>query len=91
MASRLASRKLLVAVISIIAVALNRKWGMGLTPDEIQAVTDIALAAIGSQAGIDLAERALPLLSRPRTTPGPGKADVPGGYADVPRGNADVC
>ncbi len=67
--SRLASRKLLIAVASIVAVAANRKWGMGLTPDEIQAVTDIALAAIGSQAGIDLAERALPLWVRPRTDP----------------------
>lgn len=67
--SRLASRKLLVAVASIAAVAVNRKWGMGLTPDEIQAVTDIALAAIGSQAGIDLAERTLPLWGRPRTGP----------------------
>jgi len=63
---RLASRKLLLALCSIAAVALNRKWGMGLTPEEIQAITDIALTAIGSQAGIDLAERALPLLSRPR-------------------------
>lgn len=63
---RLASRKLWTALFSIAAVAFNRKWGMGLTPDEIQAVTDIALTAIGSQAGIDLAERALPLLARPR-------------------------
>jgi hypothetical protein len=76
MASPLASRKLLVAVISIIAVALNRKWGMGLAPDEIQAVTDIALAAIGSQAGIDLAERALPLLPRGRSAPDGGNAHV---------------
>ena len=65
--NRLASRKLLAAVLSIAAVALNRKWGIGLTPDEIQSITDIALAAIGSQAGIDLAERAAPLLRRPRT------------------------
>jgi len=51
-------------------VALNRKWGMGLTPDEIQAVVDIALAAIGSQAGLDLADRALPMLTRSGTTTG---------------------
>jgi hypothetical protein len=63
--NRLASRKLCLAVLAIAAVALNRKWGMGLTPDEIQAVVDIALAAIGSQAGLDLAERALPYLTRP--------------------------
>lgn len=74
--SRLASRKLLVAVFSIVAVAVNRKWGMGLTPDEIQAITDIALTAIGSQAGIDLAERAIPLLSRPRTPNPGGNADA---------------
>jgi hypothetical protein len=66
---RLASRKLVAACVSIAAVALNRKWGMGLTPDDIQGITDIALAVIGSQAGIDLAERALPLLVRPRTEP----------------------
>ncbi len=64
--NRLASRKLIMAALAIAAVALNRKWGMGLTPDEIQAVVDIALAAIGSQAGLDLAERALPVLARPR-------------------------
>jgi len=75
-AGRLASRKLLVAALSIGAVAINRKWGMGLTPDEIQAITDIALAAIGSQAGIDLAERALPLLSRPRAADSGGKTDA---------------
>ena len=64
--SPMASRKLWAAILAIAAVALSRKWSMGLTPDEIQAITDIALTAIGSQAGIDLAERALPLLSRPR-------------------------
>ena len=61
---RLASRKLLAALFAIAAVAANRKWGLGLTPDEIQSITDIALAAIGSQAGIDLAERALPYLQQ---------------------------
>jgi len=66
--NRLASRKLITAALAIAAVALNHKWGMGLTQDEIQAVVDIALAAIGSQAGIDLAERAVPLLTR---TPAP--------------------
>lgn len=64
--NRLASRKLFTACLAIAAVALNRKWGMGLTTDEIQAVVDIAMAAIGSQAGLDLAERALPLLGRDR-------------------------
>lgn len=65
----IASRKLWVAVLSIAVVALSRKWSMGLTPDEIQAITDIALTAIGSQAGIDLAEKALPLLAKPQTLP----------------------
>lgn len=64
--NRLASRKLCLAILSIAAVALNRKWGMGLTADEIQAVVDITLAAIGSQAGLDLADKALPYLTRPR-------------------------
>ena len=67
--SPLASRKLWAAILAIAAVALSRKWSMGLTPDEIQAITDIALTAIGSQAGIDLADKALPLLARPRQTP----------------------
>lgn len=70
---RLASRKLLAAVAAIAAVAANRKWGLGLMPDEIQSITDIALAAIGSQAGIDLAERALPLLARPAPAAGESK------------------
>lgn len=64
---RLASRKLLTAILAIAALALNRKWSLGLTLEEIQAITDIALTAIGSQAGIDLAERTLPLLARPRS------------------------
>ncbi|KHK00406.1 hypothetical protein [Desulfovibrio sp. TomC] len=65
----IASRKLWAAVLAIAAVALSRKWSMGLTPDEIQAITDIALTAIGSQAGIDLAEKALPLLAKPQPSP----------------------
>ena len=67
-ATTLASRKLVTAALAIVAVAANRAWSLGLGPDEIKAITDIALTAIGSQAGIDLAERALPLLARPRTT-----------------------
>ncbi|MEA4857466.1 MAG: hypothetical protein AAGU21_13395 [Solidesulfovibrio sp.] len=65
------SRKLLAAACSIAVIAVNRKWSLGLSDEEIRSVTDIALAAIGSQAGIDLAERVLPLLSRkPAATPG---------------------
>jgi len=63
--SPMASRKLWAAVLAIAAVALSRKYSMGLTPDEIQSITDITLAAIGSQAGIDLAEKALPLIAKP--------------------------
>ncbi|MHC1712782.1 MAG: hypothetical protein AB9872_11605 [Solidesulfovibrio sp.] len=74
---RLASRKLVVAALSIAAVTLNRKWGIGLTPEEIQAITDITLAAIGSQAGIDLAERTLPLLIRSRAETARRNGDVP--------------
>ena len=66
-ASPAASRKLWAAGLAIAAVALGRKYSLGLTPDEIQAITDIALTAIGSQAGIDLAEKALPLLAKPQT------------------------
>ena len=64
--SPLASRKLWAAMFAIAAVALGRKYSMGLTPDEIQAITDIALTAIGSQAGIDLAAKTLPLLAKPQ-------------------------
>ncbi|OLN27029.1 hypothetical protein DVDV_2329 [Desulfovibrio sp. DV] len=67
--SPMASRKLWAAVLAIAAVALSRKWSMGLTPDEIQAITDIALTAIGSQAGIDLAEKALPLITKAQIPP----------------------
>ena len=67
--SPMASRKLWAAVLAIAAVALSRKWSMGLTPDEIQAITDIALTAIGSQAGIDLAGKALPLITKAQTPP----------------------
>ena len=63
--SPLASRKLWAALLAIAAVAFGRKYSMGLTPDEIQAITDIALTAIGSQAGIDLADKALPFLAKP--------------------------
>lgn len=81
---RLASRKLLAALFAIAAVAANRKWGLGLTPDEIQSITDIALAAIGSQAGIDLAERALPYLrKRSCAVPSAGTATAD---APTPRG-----
>ena len=69
--SPMTSRKLWAAVLAIVTVALSRKFSMGLTPDEIQAITDIALTVIGSQAGIDLAEKALPLLAKPPTTPEP--------------------
>ena len=65
-ASPAASRKLWAAALAIAAVALSRKYSMGLTPDEIQSITDIALAAIGSQAGIDLAETALPHIVKPQ-------------------------
>ena len=64
--SPMASRKLWAAALAIAAVALSRKYSMGLTPDEIQSITDIALAAIGSQAGIDLAATALPHLVKPQ-------------------------
>ena len=69
--SPLASRKLWAATLAIIAVALSRKYSMWLTPDEIQSITDIALAAIGSQAGIDLAETALPHIIKPKPTRSP--------------------
>ena len=69
--SPMASRKLWAAALAIVTVALSRKCSMALTPDEIQAITDIALTLIGSQAGIDLAEKALPLLAKPPTTPEP--------------------
>jgi hypothetical protein len=74
---RLASRKLVIALVSIATVTLNRKWGIGLAPEEIQAIIDITLAAIGSQAGIDLVERTLPLLVRSRTETARRNGDAP--------------
>ena len=68
--NRLASRKLLVAALAMAAVAVNRKFALGLTPDDIQGIVEVALTAIGSQAGIDLAERALPLFCGPEKTAG---------------------
>lgn len=58
------SRKLLAALCCVAVIAANRKWSLGLSDEEVRSITDIALAAIGSQAGIDLAERLLPLASR---------------------------
>ncbi|WP_428563426.1 MAG: hypothetical protein ACP59X_00170 [Solidesulfovibrio sp. DCME] len=67
------SRKLLAAACSIAVIAVNRKWTLGLSDEDIRSVTDIALATIGSQAGIDLAERVLPLVGRkPAATPDGG-------------------
>ena len=59
-ADKFLSRKLLAALCSVAVIAVNRKWGLGLGDEDVRAIADIALTAIGSQAGIDLAERLLP-------------------------------
>ena len=59
-ADKFLSRKLLAALCSVAVIAVNRKWGLGLGDEDVRAISDIALTAIGSQAGIDLAERLLP-------------------------------
>jgi hypothetical protein len=59
-ANKLLSRKLLAALCSVAVIAVNRKWGLGLGDEDVRSIADIALTAIGSQAGIDLAERLLP-------------------------------
>ncbi|WP_300158274.1 hypothetical protein [Solidesulfovibrio sp.] len=63
---KLLSRKLLAAACSMAVIAANRKWSLGLGDEDVRAISDIALATIGSQAGIDLAERLLPALGRNR-------------------------
>ena len=57
--NNLSSRKLVASLIAILAIALNGKFGLGLTDQEIQSITNIAMAAICSQAGIDLAEKSI--------------------------------
>ena len=68
-AGNLASRKLVVALVAILAVALNSRLGMLLTDEEIRAIADIAMTAIGSQAGIDLAGKLVPMLLGRGTIP----------------------
>ncbi len=73
---RFASRKLLTAACAILIVAANHAWTLGLTTEDVRSITDIALAAIGSQAGIDLIERIAPMVAtKTRSTP-PGGNNV---------------
>jgi hypothetical protein len=62
-ASNLASRKLVAGILAILAIALNARMGLGLTDAEVTSIRDIALAVIGSQAGVDLAGKAVPVVA----------------------------
>jgi len=65
--SRLASRKLVAAIASIAVIALNRKFSIGLTDDDIKSVVDIAAMAIGGQGLLDLISQIRPILVEWRT------------------------
>jgi hypothetical protein len=60
-AEKLTSRKLLVALAAIAAIAVCPRLGWTLSDVDVKAITDIAMTAIGGQACIDLAGRALPV------------------------------
>jgi hypothetical protein len=52
--NNLASRKLVMGVVSVLAVALNKKFSLGLDDAAIAAIVTIATTGIGSQAAVDL-------------------------------------
>ncbi len=58
-AEKLTSRKLLVALAAILAIAVCPRLGWTLSDVDVKAITDIAMSAIGGQALIDLAGPAL--------------------------------
>lgn len=52
--NNLASRKLVMGVVSVLALALNKKFALGLDDAAIAAIVTIATTGIGSQAAVDL-------------------------------------
>lgn len=49
----LASRKLLMGLASVALVALNKRMGLDLSPEDMNTIITRAVTVIGSQAGID--------------------------------------
>lgn len=49
----LASRKLLMGLASVALVALNKRMGLDLSPEDMNTIITLAVTVIGSQAGID--------------------------------------
>lgn len=49
----LASRKLLMGLASVALVALNKRMGLDLSPEDMNTIIILAVTVIGSQAGID--------------------------------------
>ena len=52
--NNLVSRKLVMGVVSVLALALNKKFSLGLDDAAIAAIVTIATTGIGSQAAVDL-------------------------------------
>ena len=52
--NNLASRKLVMGLVSVLALALNKKFALGLDDAAIAAIVTIATTGIGSQALVDL-------------------------------------
>lgn len=49
----LASRKLLMGLASVALVALNKRMGLDLSPEDMNTIITLEVTVIGSQAGID--------------------------------------
>lgn len=60
--NRLASRKLVAALASIALIAVNARYKIGLTDEEIRSITDITLAALGLQGGVDVIQALIPAI-----------------------------
>lgn len=52
--SNLASRKLLIALASVVVIGLNRKFALGLSDADVAAIVTIAGTGIGVQGTIDV-------------------------------------
>ena len=60
--NRLASRKLVTALASIALIAVNARYKIGLTDEEIKSITEITLAALGLQGGVDVIQALTPAI-----------------------------
>lgn len=51
--NNLASRKLVMGVVSVVVIGLDSRLGLGLTEVDVYSITAIAISAIGSQGAVD--------------------------------------